>query len=220
MIGTLNEKALHAALKLYLEQEGDRFEVPLDGFFIDMVRGDELIEIQTGSFSPLKKKLRQLTQSYAVRLVYPIAVGKWIVKDTEPAKRRKSPKRGSVYSLFEELVYIPDLLNRPNFTLELLLIHQEDTRTFDPKRARRRRKGWVTSERRLIKVLEHRVFRDSADLLTLIPTPITDPFTTADLAANINQPRKVAQQMTYCLRHLNLIQQIGKRGNAHLYQFV
>ncbi|MGB1250175.1 MAG: hypothetical protein ACPG8W_06035 [Candidatus Promineifilaceae bacterium] len=219
MIGTLNEKSLHASLKLYLEQAGDRFEVPLDGFFIDIVRGGELIEIQTGSFNPLKKKLRKLTQKYKVRLVYPIAVGKWIVKDTEPEKRRKSPKRGNVYSLFEELVYIPDLLNRPNFTLELLLIHQEDTRTFDAKRARRRRKGWVTAERKLIKVLEHRVFENTADLLTLIPTPITDPFTTADLAQNINQPRKIAQQMCYCLRHLDVIELIGKQGRANLYQF-
>ena len=79
-IGTLNEKPLHASLKQWMAEPGDRFEVPLDGFFIDVVRDELLIEIQTGGFSPLKKKLRQLTKSHPVRLVYPIAAEKWLVQ--------------------------------------------------------------------------------------------------------------------------------------------
>jgi hypothetical protein len=33
----------------------DRFEVPVDGFVIDIVRDDLLIEIQTRNFSSLKR---------------------------------------------------------------------------------------------------------------------------------------------------------------------
>ena len=42
-IGTLNEKPLHAALKAWYAQPGDRLEVAVDGFVVDIVRGDLLI---------------------------------------------------------------------------------------------------------------------------------------------------------------------------------
>jgi hypothetical protein len=36
---------------------GDRFEVPVDGFVIDIAQEDLLIEIQTRNFSSIKSKL-------------------------------------------------------------------------------------------------------------------------------------------------------------------
>ena len=223
-IGTLNEKPLHAALKRYLALPDDRFEVPLDRFVIDVVRGDPaagglLIEVQTGSFSPLKRKLRKLTEQYQVRLVFPIAAQKWIVKE-ESGKRRKSPKKGTIYQLFRELVYIPDLLKNPNFSVEVLLIEQEDVRRHLPNKKRRGRwrKDWVTAERRLVKVVERRVFADSADLLQLLPDALPDPFTTKQLAKAIQQKQRVAQQMMYCLRGLDSAEIVGKQGNANLYR--
>jgi len=54
-IGTLNEKSLHADLKKWYTQPGDQLEVPLDGYYIDIVRDDMLIEIQTRNFSSIKK---------------------------------------------------------------------------------------------------------------------------------------------------------------------
>ena len=38
-ISTYNEKPLHAALKEYCAEPGDRFEVAVDGSLIDIVRG-------------------------------------------------------------------------------------------------------------------------------------------------------------------------------------
>jgi hypothetical protein len=46
-IGQLNEKALHASLKQWYARPGDRFEVAVGGFVIDIVRAELLIEIQT-----------------------------------------------------------------------------------------------------------------------------------------------------------------------------
>ena len=40
-IGLLNEKPLHASLKQWYARPGDRFEVPVDGFVIDIVRRRE-----------------------------------------------------------------------------------------------------------------------------------------------------------------------------------
>ena len=61
-VGTLNEKPLHAALKERLALPGDRFEVDVDGYVIDIVRGDCLIEIQTRNVSAIKRKLAALSR--------------------------------------------------------------------------------------------------------------------------------------------------------------
>ena len=46
-------------------------------------------------------------------------------------ERRRSPKRGTVEHLFEELVYLPDLLARRRFELEVLLTEEEEVRRQD-----------------------------------------------------------------------------------------
>ena len=48
VIGTLNEGALHAQLKDWYRRPGDRLEQNVGGFVVDLVRGDLLVEIQTG----------------------------------------------------------------------------------------------------------------------------------------------------------------------------
>ena len=107
-IGTLNEKPLHEALKRWYAQPGDMFEVPVDGFVADIVRGDLLIEIQTRNFTSIKRKLEKLLINHPVRLVYPIPREKWITKlaadGNSPVSRRRSPKRGAYEEVFWEPV--------------------------------------------------------------------------------------------------------------------
>ena len=219
-ISTFNEKPLHAALKEWYARPGDRFEAQVDGFIIDIVRGDLLIEIQTTSLASLKRKLFTLVDDHQIRLVYPIAREKWIVKlakdDQGASSRRKSPKRGKIEDLFGELVSFPNLIAHPNFTLDALLIQEEEVRHYDETRAWRRR-GWVTEERRLLKVVDQRRFSTPADLSELLPADLGEPFTTSDLAKAIARPRRLAQRMAYCLREIGEIEAAGKQGNAILY---
>jgi len=219
-ISTLNESPLHAALKAWYARPSDRLEVQVDGFIIDIVRGDLLIEIQTGNFSSLRQKLATLTGRHRVRLVYPVAREKWIVKLAEDGRgrlsRRKSPKRGTVEDVFHELVSFPQLLAQPGFALDVLLIQEEETRRYDGKR-RWRRGGWVTQERSLLAVVDRRLFESPADLAALLPPGLAEPFTTADLARALAKPRRLAQRMAYCLREMGVLEAVGKRGNAILY---
>jgi hypothetical protein len=220
-IGTLNEKPLHAALKEWYAQPGDQFETSVDGFVVDLVRNDLLIEIQTKNFSSIKCKLHSLAENHLLRLVYPIAREKWIVRLAKNSRgraagRRRSPKRGVLEQVFSELVSIPRLMANPNFSLEVLFIHEEEVRRFDGKR-RWRRRGWVTHERRLLDVVGHLIFAGPADLQALIPPHLTQPWTTADLATAISQPRWLAQKMVYCMRESGAAKMVGKRGNAILY---
>lgn len=222
MIGTLNEKPLHAALKAYVAQPGDRVEVDVDGFVIDLVRDDLLIEIQTRGFSSMKRKLTRLLDDHCVRVVYPIAAEKWIVRlDASGTRigRRKSPKRGAVLEVAAELVSFPTLLDHPHFTLDVLLIQEEEVRRKSTDRRRGwRRKGWIIEERRLLHVVEQHTLTSAADLCALLPADLPDPFTTADIVTATGRPRRLAQQIAYCLRESGAVETVGKRGNAWLYR--
>ena len=217
-IGLLNEKPLHASLKQWYAQPGDQFEATVDRFVIDIVRDDLLLEIKTKNFASIKSKLNNLVHSHPVRLIYPIAQEKWIVKVARgETTRRKSPKRGRVEDVFWEMVSFPQLLANPNFSLEVLLIREEEVRRYDGKRKWRRR-GWVVEERRLLGVVDQRLFEKPADWQALLPEELEEPFTTKDLAEAMGIGRKLAQKMAYCLRKVKVIRLMGKRGRANLYR--
>jgi hypothetical protein len=220
-IGLINEKPLHASLKQWYARPGDRFEVPVDGFVIDIVRDDLLIEIQTRNFAAINSKLCKLARSYEVRLVYPVVQEKWIVRaatnDGGIAVRRKSPKRGRLEDLFWELVSIPQLLSNPNFSLEVLMIREEEVRRYEVKRKKWRRRGWVLEGRRLVDVMDRRLFGRSADWLTFVPDGLQS-FTTKDLAIVAETNRELAQKIAYCLRQARMIELIGRQGRANLYR--
>ena len=219
-IGLINEKPLHASLKQWYARPGDRFEVPFHGFVIDIVRDDLLIEIQTRNFASINAKLCKLARLHEVRLVYPLVLEKWIVRQSSAnggsTVRRKSPKRGRLEDLFWELVSIPQLLTNPNFSLEVLMIREEEVRRYDARRKWRRR-GWVIEGRRLVDVLDRRLFGASADWLAFVPRGLQS-FTTKDLATATDTRRELAQKMAYCLRHARMIEMIGRQGRANLYR--
>lgn len=219
-IGRLNEQPLHAALKAWYARPGDQMEVPVDGFVIDLVQGDLLIEIQTGSFASIKRKLRTLVRAHPMRLVYPIPYEKWLLKlpkeEGGVTKRRKSPKRGAVEEVFAELVSFPRLLAEPGFSLDVLLTQEEEVRRYAGPHAWRLH-GWVVVERRLLDVVARHRFNSPADLGALLPPDLPSPFTTADLAEALDQSRRLAQQMAYCLRKVGVITKVGRRGRSILY---
>lgn len=220
-IGTLREKPLHASLKDWYADADDRVEVPVDGFVVDLVRDELLIEIQTRGFSGMRQKVqRLLDEGHSLRIVHPIPTDKWIVKvdgDGTIISRRRSPKHGEVVDVFAELVSIPEHLTAPTLEIEVLLTTEEEYRVHTPGRSWRR-KGWSVMERRLVDVVDRRRLDTSADYAELIPGPLPDPFTTAELAEALSSPRRIAQQMAYCLRIAGVIEEVGRKGNAILYR--
>ena len=218
-IGTLNEKPLHASLKAWVAEPGDQFEVRIGRFVADIVRDSLIIEIQTGSTFPLKRKLHALLKHHAVHLVIPIARQKTIItidEDGQVVSSRKSPKRGELLDVFHQLVSLRDLLGDANFSVEVLLIHVEETRR--PRTTRKRRwKDWEVHERRLIEVFDHVSFHHPGDYLAAIPSTLDEPFTTADLARAIGRPRRIAQQIAYCLREMGALAVVERRRSGILY---
>jgi hypothetical protein len=216
----MQESTLHARLKQFYTQDGGLCEVWVDGYLIDVVKGEQLIEIQTGNFSVLKSKLEALIDRHPIMVAYPIAIEKYILTKNEAyvlTTRRKSPKRGRVENLFNELVFIPRLAAHPNFSLEVLLTGEEEERIADGKGSWRRN-GISIEDRRLVSIFQRVHFAQGIDYAGLIPKDLDAKFTNTELAKALKIPLRLATKMTYCLSRMGVLQQDGKRGRAYLYQ--
>jgi hypothetical protein len=217
-IGTLTEHSLHAGIKRWLAQPGDAIEQLVDGYQIDIVRGELLIEIQTANFSALKTKLARLLENHKVLLVHPIAETKWIIRQTKRGKqvaKRRSPKRGRIEHLFDELLYIPHLIAHPNLSLMAVLTRQEEIWR-DDGRGSWTRGHWSIADRRLTEVIGSIEFANTAEYLRLIPAELPKPFTHAQLAKAIHAPVWMSTRMSYCLRKMGALESVGKQGRALL----
>jgi hypothetical protein len=219
-IGVLREGPLHAAIKAILAAPGDRLEVPVGRFVIDVVRADgELVEVQTGAFGPLGPKLDALLDQHRVRIVHPIAATRRIVRVDEHGEvvsMRRSNKHGTVVEVFDRLVAFPSLLTHPNLTIELLLLDEDHVRGVRPVTARRRTRD--PGERRLRDVVSRVELNGVDDIVAALPPLPATPFSTRELASALGSTLLLAQRTAYCLRAVDIIEAAGKRGRAPLHR--
>ncbi len=215
------ETSLHRELKeYYVSIQGGRCEVAVAGYRIDAVDGDGvLIEVQTGPLGALKPKLRALLPDHRVRVVKPVVLRRRIIRRDRPGgpdlSSRKSPLRGALINVFDDLVGLAALFPDENLSIDLLGVAVAETRT-----PRRRRPGHRVVDRRLDAILETIRLSQPGDLWDLLPPRMaeSDPFTTRDLARELDAPLAFAQRVAYCLRLSGAVESIGKRGNSRLYQ--
>jgi hypothetical protein len=218
----MTEHSLHLAIKTAISLPGDQFEVKQGNYIIDILRGNMAIEVQTKNFSALKEKLQTLTEKQPVRLVYPLPERKtitYITQTSQVIEKRKSPKKGVLTDVFRELVMIPTLLGKENFSFEILFIDEEEVRCADGKGSWRR-KGVSIIERRLLNINSRVLFQNREDFLKLLPDELNPVFTNAELAKQTKIPVRAARQLTYCLRKSGLIKAVGKKGKALTFQKV
>lgn len=215
--------SLHEQLKaLYAGEEGER-EVALGRYRIDVVRDGTLIEVQHGGLAAIRDKIRKLCRSHDVLVVKPIVARKRLVKLDRPGgeevSQRWSPKRGAVTDLFHELIHFTRAFPHKRLTLEAPLVEVEERRV--PGHGRRRRWGkndFVVEDQLLTRVVETHRFRGVSDLWRLVPGRLPKPFDTQQLARAMGVERWIAQRVAYCLREMGAVREVGKRGNALLYE--
>ncbi|HEV3022754.1 MAG TPA: hypothetical protein VGX76_09805 [Pirellulales bacterium] len=221
------ETSLHRELKeLYAARtQAGQVEVRRGNYRIDAVAGEELVEIQHGSLAAIRDKVRVLLADHSVRVVKPLVAAKLLVKRARRngpvVDRRLSPKRSTILSLFDELVYFTKVFPHPRLTLEVVLVDVEEWRR--PGHGRRRRyraSDFVVEDQKLLAVLEVHSFRTANDLLALVPGDLPSPFDSGQLAEALSVARWMAQRVAYCLRETGAARQVGKRGNARLYEFI
>lgn len=222
-IGVLREKTLHAVLKNYFEPLECNQEVKIGSFVADIVNQDGIIEIQTGSFSPLNRKLSDFLPAARVTVVCPVPENKWLVwidPDTgERSKPHKSPKAGSIYCLFRELWKIKPFLTHENFNLCIVLVDVTEYRLLNGWNKTRKR-GSTRYERIPSDLKDEVYFTCPEDYKLMIPDSLDEFFTVSDYKAVTKISQRDAGSALNLLVYLGVAKRIGKRGRAYLYSRV
>jgi hypothetical protein len=213
------ESTLHRQLKeRYAGSDASRCEVLVDGYRVDAVTPDgALVEVQSAALGPLKAKLaRLLDLGHRVRVVKPVVLTRRIVRYRTPRgpvlSTRRSPRRGALLDVFDDLPGVAALLARDGATLDVLGVSIDEHRL-----DRRRRPGYRVLDRVLIDVLGGVTVERPADLWRLVAVNLPDAFTTRDLAASLDRPLGFAQRVAYCLRQSGAARLEGKRSNLRVY---
>jgi hypothetical protein len=180
----------------------------------------EMLEVQTGSFGPLKKKVPELLRLGPVRIVHPIIIRKsietWDAKGTL-LRSRKSPRKGTPWDLFKALIYAPELPLLPGLSLELALVDVLEKRVLDGKGSWRR-KGASIADKSVTEYHETLVFNAPRDYKYFLPFKARETFTVRLLAEKAGIPTAVAQKALYVLTRIGLVKRVGKEGNAWVYR--
>lgn len=235
-INTLNESSLHSTLKkIYSLDENSRTEVELDGKIYDIVsENGNITEIQTQNLGKLLAKcMSALEKKRKVKIVFPLAITKYLELYDESGSlisRRKSPKRRSIYDLFDELTGIYPILLENGFTLEVLecIICEKRIKTDAPVQSpngrRRFKKDWLKNDKSLEEIVKTRVFTKKSDYLNLLPDSLPKEFTANDIRVALKSDKtlpasaaKNANLIAWVLSRMELIEHIGKKGRSRLY---
>lgn len=216
------ETSLHRQLKEVYATGTGRQEVVLQKYRIDAIRGGALVEIQHGSLAAIRDKIADLLENHRVIVVKPIVALKELVKldrrGGEVVERRRSPKRGQLLDIFEELIYFTRVFPHPKLALEVALVEIEELRYPGHGRRRWRRKNdYQVEDQCLTMIRETHRLRTLADLRKFLPRGLPTKFHTGHLAEQLQVQRPIARRMAYCLRETGAIYPVGKQGNSIVY---
>ena len=236
-INIYNESSLHNTLKaFYAVTKDGKMEIKLDGYIYDVVTADgEIYEIQTKNLSKLLPKIMTtLENKRKITVVHPIVVEKRVILYDDEGNiisKRKSPKKQTIYSIFDELTGIYPVLLDKNFTLEILEIKmaEERKRTSEPvqsKNSRRRfKKAWVKTNKRLEEIISTQQFKTKKDYLSLLPPNLPETFCAKALATAFNtansyptEAAKKANLILWVLSRMELIEFTETKNRSRYYR--
>jgi hypothetical protein len=179
-----------------------------------------MIEVQTGSFGPLKKKIPSLLLQGPVRIVHPIILRKTIeTRDLGGAmlRRRLSPRKGSAWDLFDALIHAPELPLLRGLSVELVLVDALEIRVLDGKGSWRRR-GASIADRSITARHETLVINAPREYLLFLPFNAGEAFTTKSLGEKAGISPDTARKALYVLTRIGIAERVGKEGNAYVYR--
>ena len=218
MINTYNETQLHRTLKDLYSSGTAVQETPVEGFICDIYDAGKIIEIQTSKIFALKAKLEKLLPLYPIQIVYPIVENAYILTlnaDGTQRSCRKSPKHGTFYQLFRELLGIIHCLDNPNLTIRILYIDCEVVK-IDDKQGRSKYKKPRVFDKKLLKIHREEKFHGIDSLIAPFMARLPDVFISADV-------RKLGSGVytSYMLSFLKKCKKITfytKAGRYHVYK--
>lgn len=219
--GTLQEKSVHAVMKLAYEPDEDFHEVPVEGYIADIYRDGHIIEIQNGNFGKLRPKLAAFLPLYPVTVVFPIPHFKWLIwmdeESGELSEKHKSPVTGNAYHAFPELYKIKTYLKDPNLSFSFPLIDMDEYRLLNGW-SRNKKRGSSRYDRMPVSLFDEIRVERPEDFMQFVPIDLSEPFTITDFAKAAGIRRELAAEAVPILLYLGILQREGKRGREYLYR--
>lgn len=190
-IGTLGEKRMHAVIKRYLCEDEDCHEVGvLDTRFVADVRvGNDVYEVQTGSFAPMKKKLLHYLEKTdcTVTVVHPLPALRWLSwidpRTSEITPRRKVSAVARPQEILPALYPIRELVGHPRLKFQLLMLEMQDFRVLNP-RSRSPKKHTTHYESIPLALLDEINLDTPEDFRRFIPDALPAHFTVKEFSAH------------------------------------
>jgi hypothetical protein len=220
-IGTYKESSLHNALKFRYAGKSGKHEVEIDSYICDAVRENgEIVEVQTGSFAPLKEKVLNLAVYNTVRIVHPIIVSKMIELydvDNNLIRKRKSPRKGTAWDIFKVLLYAPELAITKNIIIELVPIDLTEIRK-DDGNGSWRRKGVSVIDKIISESHESIILKTKKDYQFFVPFTKDELFTSSDLAKKARISPALAGKTLYTLMKMDFVSRVEKKGRSWVYK--
>ena len=137
LITTYMERSLHRSLKGYFCSDETKHEIKIGRYVADVCDGKTIFEIQTGNFSPLRKKIQFYLENtdFDIVIVRPIAQNRrifWLDKFGELKKSpRLSSKHENLASGIADIHYLYELLGNPRVSFCFALMEIDEIRLLD-----------------------------------------------------------------------------------------
>lgn len=223
-VGTLSEHRLHSAIKYYVQPDMEFHEVRVDGFICDAVREDgEVLEIQTGAFFPLRKKLERLLPSHPVTVIYPVVTEKRLLVTYEESGEcsiRKSPKKATPYNAFAELYRIRDYISNENFHFRMISVTCDEHRLYlGTKDGRKPFQKPIKTERIPVSLVGDVCFYNMKELRSVLPADLPENFDTKILSDMAGISRDLAGITLRVTTELGITEVACVMGRRKIYRF-
>ena len=222
-IGTLREKQLHSAIKLFIDENPAHHEVKVGRSVADVKNERGIFEVQTGAFGVMRKKLSLFLADNEVTIVHPVANRKRLFRmdenTGEVSSPRLSPKRGNSFDIFTELYSLSELAWNENLHILVLFIDMDEYRLLGERRigGRKSRKGYTRFDRLPVEFERAEYFASPKDYIDLLPDSIPEVFTSRDLAETAKIRLDTAQTALTVLSRMGAAEQVGRSGRYKAY---
>ena len=215
-IGTLNEKAIHNALKCYYCSEADH-EAKIGGFWADGAGENGIFEIQSANFTYLAKKLSQMLHLSHVTVVYPfekVTHNYAINEQTGEVMTQTTRTVSSLSKLFLELYRLKAFLTNPNLSVRVAFL-ETDKKTYY-KDSRKRRYRGMKKEKCPKRLISEIMLDSPEDYAQFLPEGLPESFTREQLQKLV--PTTDAGLMLSVLEFTHVVERAGKSGRSNLYK--
>ena len=220
-IGTYKEKRLHNIIKHYLEPDESFHEIRIGKYTADIIREKKLTEVQTGSFYPMKEKLKYYLENtdFDISVIRPLPFIKWCIwidkESGEIVSKRKSPKKIVPQSVMRDWLFLSDFLNNQRLEIRFLLLEAEEYRFLD---------GWSKDGKRgsnryeiiPLQIIEEEIYNCPNDYRRFIPNDVSKEFSAAEYIKKARVTPLVGNATLKLLCNVGILRR-EKQGRAYIY---